>query len=297
MTDDQTPAPVAGAEVVQSEAEQVTAPEVAESTEGQEVETPPAKATEEEAQAEPDAAEDEGKSKSQERRERRRKFQDKLREDAEAAQKAQEEAEARLAAAREAAGKLPTPRPEDFATPEEYQASLSAIAAAKMMDEREVKRLEAEARATFAQQERIQAQRIQEATQNWEAQVGEAQGKYDDFDAVVRNDDLPISQNLAVMLMGSDAAADVAYHLGKNPDQAERLSALCDSPNPALALEAARELGRLEAMVTTPKSKTVTDAPAPIEPVRPAASASLNWEAMSPSEYDEWRAKGGKPTL
>jgi len=297
MIDDQTPAPAAGDEVVQSEAEQVTAPEVAESTEGQEAETPPAEVKEGEATAEPEAAEDEGKSKSKERRDRRRKFQDKLREDAEAADRKREEAEAKLAAAREAAGMLPTPRPEDFATPEEYQANLSAIAAAKMLDEREVRRLEAEAQGTFAQQQQIQAQRIQEATQNWDAQVAEAQGKYDDFDAVVRNDDLPISQNLAVMLMGSDAAADVAYHLGKNPDQAERLSALCESPNPSLALEAARELGRLEAMVTAPKSKTVTNAPAPIEPVRPAAAAASNWENMSAAEYDEWREKGGKPTL
>jgi hypothetical protein len=57
-------------------------------------------------------------------------------------------------------------------------------------------------------------------------------------------------------------------------------------------VEAARELGRIEARLSLPKPRTQTDAPEPITPVRGKASASLVADNLSMERYIAERKSG-----
>jgi hypothetical protein len=62
----------------------------------------------------------------------------------------------------------------------------------------------------------------------------------------------------------SDMGAEVAYHLASNPAEAQRIASLTPRAQ-------AREIGRIEAMLSQPskpKAKTVSDAPEPVASAR-----------------------------
>lgn len=278
MTDEQNPAPSeAGVEVVQPEAVEVEAAEAPESTEGQ-VETPPAEAEE---------AEEKQKSESAKRRERRKAVNDDLRASEARARQERDEAEARLKAAREAAQSIPKPKESDYQTLDDYQAALSAFQVAQIIDGREVQRLEQEAKSHFEQIEVVQRQKAQEDAQHWATQVQEGRQKYSDFDAVAGGEHVRITTDMSREIVQSDHAADIAYFLGKNPDIAAGIAEISDP------VSLARAVTRLEARVTAPKPKTVTDAPEPIAAVKGKAAPTKSPGDMSPAEYREWIDKGG----
>ena len=77
------------------------------------------------------------------------------------------------------------------------------------------------------------------ALQQFQVRAEAARQKHPDFDAVVGNQNLAISQDMLQIMAESEVGADVAYHLGKNPAEAQRLSML----PPALM---GREMARLE---------------------------------------------------
>jgi hypothetical protein len=67
----------------------------------------------------------------------------------------------------------------------------------------------------------------------------------------------PITESMAQLVIESDQSAELAYHLGKNPEVAAKIAQL-----PPLAQ--AREMGRLEAkLADKPKPPTVSAAPPP----------------------------------
>ena len=107
--------------------------------------------------------------------------------------------------------------------------------------------------------------------------------KYQDFDAVALNNDLPLSQEMAEMIAEADNADDMFYHLGKNPVELERISLL--DPNTM-----ARELGRLEARLSIPKPRT-TNTPAPIKPIDTADAQAPNYANETMEQYAARRNK------
>lgn len=280
MTDEQNLAPEASEEVVQTEAEQVTAPEAVESTQGQDESQP----AEDDAEGQSDAETEETKSKSAERRERRKQEMERLRTSEAEAVKVAQEAKQALERAREAAKNLPKPKQADYETYDDYAAALSAYSYASMLDSRELQRLEASAQAHFEQINTIKQQKQQEDAQHWAAQVADAKAKYADFEQVALYD-APITQPMAEVIVGSDVAAEISYFLGKNPSIANSIAGL----NP---VEMGRAIGRLEAQVTAPKPKTATDAPQPITPVRGKATASKDPAQMTMAEYQAARKAG-----
>lgn len=284
MTDEQTLAPEASDEVVPIEAVTAEAPEAVEST-GQEVTQPAEEQTPEEAKAKSDAEAEEQKSKSAERRERRKAKEAELRESEAAARKAAADADAKLEAFKEAAKSLPKPQQSDFTDFDEYQAALSAFNVTKVIDDREMQRLQAEAKSHYDQADAVKAQKLQEDAQSWATQAAEARQRYADFDAVAFNDAVPISQEMAGLIVQSDVAADVTYYLGKNPTVAADIASLD-------AFSMARAIGRLEATVTAPKPKTATDAPAPIAPIKGRATAAKDPAKMTMAEYKAAREAG-----
>ena len=281
MTDEPIPAPEAGEEVVQPDAIEAEAAEAPESTEGQDESQP----AEDDAEGEPKAETEEQKSKSQERRERRKAELERIRQSQIDAEAQAKEAQERLKAYQEASQNLSEPKQSDFPDFDKYQAALSAFYMMRGFDGREAARLESEAKARFEKVQQAKQEQAQEAAQNWAAQISEAQQKYPDFDQVARNPNLPISPALAEQITGSDVAGDLAYYLGKNPEQAARLSSLPP-------VEMARAIGRIEQQVSAPQPKTVSTAPQPISPVKPKATPVLDPSKMPYDEYVAARKAG-----
>ena len=96
----------------------------------------------------------------------------------------------------------------------------------------------------------------------------EVRGKYDDFDQVAYNPQLRITDVMAETIRTSDLGPELAYHLGTNPKEAERISKL----TPYMQ---AKEIGRIEAkLADAPPVKKTSSAPAPISPVSARKSSN-----------------------
>jgi len=105
--------------------------------------------------------------------------------------------------------------------------------------------------------------------------------RHEDFVEVVRNDDVPLTEDVVNALLDCDHAADVAYHLGKNIPEAHRIASL-DPGRMRI------EIGKLEAQLTGPNpppQKVKTGAPNPTSPVGGTETPSKKLEDMSTAEY------------
>jgi len=104
----------------------------------------------------------------------------------------------------------------------------------------------------------------------------EARVKYDDFEQVAYNPTLRITDVMAQTIQASDLGPDLAYHLGSNPKEAERIARL----PPFLQ---AKEIGKIEAkLADNPPVKKTTSAPAPIAPVTARASSASTYDTTDP---------------
>lgn len=277
MTDETQVAPEATQEVVQSEAEQVAAPEAAESTEGQE-QTPPA-------EVDAETQETEDPSPSKQRRERRKAYQEQLRADKMAAENEAEQLRKRLAQYEAPEQQTTPPREADFEDYNQFLMAMASHQAGQQFDARQKAEIQREADAKQAEIDQLQARQQQEARENWGAQVTEAKTRYADFDAVAFAPDVPITEPMARILAASDLGADVAYHLGMNKALAAQIAS-------APLVEQALAIGRLEASISAPQPRTQTQAPEPVSPVKAKATASKSPEKMSMAEYVAARKAG-----
>jgi len=95
----------------------------------------------------------------------------------------------------------------------------------------------------------------------------DARGRYDDFEQVAYNPNLPVTDVMAQTIQSSDNGPDVIYWLGSNPKEAGRIAALPP-------IMQAREIGRIEAkLAASPPIKKTSNAPAPINPIASARSS------------------------
>ena len=120
------------------------------------------------------------------------------------------------------------------------------------------------------------------------ARFAESNPDYNDL--VTTNRDLPITPNMANVIFESDLGPQVAYHLGKNPQEARRIAALPDY------LQAA-ELGKLEVKLSQPAPKAQPKTPPPPPPQTVSGlSAGLNKSPtdMTMAEYVEHMKAEGR---
>lgn len=103
-----------------------------------------------------------------------------------------------------------------------------------------------------------------------------AREKYDDFQQVAYNPNVPISTVMAETIKASEIGPEVAYYLGANVKEAERISRL--SP-----LLQAKEIGKIEAkLVNNPPVAKTTSAPAPLSPASARTSGNLQYDTTDP---------------
>lgn len=150
------------------------------------------------------------------------------------------------------------PRLEQFDDIEKY-----ADAKAKYAEKKALEKAEAE-RQTKAQREEQE-----QLVASWEQKAARAEAKYDDFDEVV-GDMKPTSPMFAA-IMDAENGEDIAYHLGKNLDEAKRILAMPP-------WKQIREIGKLETKLAAEpaKPKTPSKAPAPITPISGTKAGEAN---------------------
>jgi hypothetical protein len=103
-----------------------------------------------------------------------------------------------------------------------------------------------------------------------------ARDRYDDFEDVVYNPKLRITDVMAESIQSSDNGPDLAYWLGSNPKEAERIARL----SPILQ---AKEIGKIEVrLADNPPVKKSTSAPTPISPVTARSSGSPSHDTTDP---------------
>ena len=148
--------------------------------------------------------------------------------------------------------------PADSLPPEEYAELLAERKAAELLERREQARAQAELLEQYHEREE------------------EARAKYDDFEQVAYNPKLPITDVMAQTIQASDIGPEMAYYLGSNPKEAERISRL----SPFLQ---AKEIGKIEAKLSdNPPVKKTSNAPAPIAPVTARTSSSPAFDTTDP---------------
>lgn len=153
------------------------------------------------------------------------------------------------------------PKPDQFATTEEYVEALAAFKAEEIFrtktQESESQRREAELR-----------QRHQSVVTSYQERVEQAMEKYPDFEDIAYAPDVPITNAMAATIQESEKGPDIAYFLGKNPAEAQRIAKL----SPFLQ---AKELGKLEAKLeSAPAPVRTSNAPPPINPIRNATAGT-----------------------
>ena len=148
--------------------------------------------------------------------------------------------------------------PADSMDPEQYAELLAERKAQELIARREEARQQAELLEAFHEREE------------------EARVKYDDFEQVAYNPKLPITDAMAQTIQASEVGPDIAYYLGSNPKEAERISRLS-------ALMQAKEIGKIESkLADSPPVKKSSNAPAPIAPVTARTSGSPAFDTTDP---------------
>ena len=238
----------------------------------------------------PASVEPEEKSEAQKRRERRKAQEQRQQEEYDAAQRKAQEAEARLNRIKASAQGV-EPKEADFTDVGEYWAARGAWNYARQVGQAQVAEVSAEAEQAKAILESQRAAQLSARQVEFQAEAQEARTRYTDFDAAlaVATNTQYVSPAIAEMVLSSEQPADLAYHLGKNPQLAVQLSHM----PPLLA---ARELGKIEATLTVSAPKIASKAPPPVNPVRPSGTATKRVEDMSLAEYSAWRDAGGSPS-
>jgi hypothetical protein len=143
----------------------------------------------------------------------------------------------------------------------------------------------AEALATRKAEEMIQQRRVNEQQSQiieaYHDREEEARAKYDDFEQVAYNPNLPITGVMAEAIRESEVGPDVAYYLGANPKEADRISKL--SP-----YSQAKEIGKIEAkLADNPPIKKTSSAPAPIAPVTARGGTAKVVDTTDPRSVKE----------
>jgi len=150
-------------------------------------------------------------------------------------------------------------RPEQYGTAEEYAEALAEVKAVKLLEAREAQRQRIEVDAGYHDREE------------------KAREKYADFEQVAYNNTLRITDVMAEAIKSSDVGPDVAYFLGLNPKEADRISKL----SPYIQ---AKEIGRLEEKLAAnpPAAKKTSNAPTPISPINTRGGITQAYDTTDP---------------
>lgn len=168
------------------------------------------------------------------------------------------------------------PKLEQFKTYEEYVAAVADHRAeqkvAALLARQEEERRNAE----------VERQR-EERARSFRERAAAFAATTPDFNEVAFADHVPVTEDMADALNHSDKGPEILYYLGQNVSEAAQIARLPP-------VQAALEIGRLEAKLSLPQPRTVTKAPPPIAPLSGGqGSLAVDPDKMSSSEWLKWR--------
>jgi len=150
------------------------------------------------------------------------------------------------------------PSQEYFNSPEDYADALAERKAEELVARREA------------------AKQQTALLEQYQTKEEEARDKYDDFEQVAYNPNLPVTDVMAQTIQASDIGPDVIYYLGSNPKEAQRIAQM--SP-----FMQAKEIGRIEAKLSdSPPTRRTSTAPAPIAPVTARTKGTPAYDTTDP---------------
>jgi len=150
------------------------------------------------------------------------------------------------------------PSQEYFNSPEDYADALAERKAEELVARREA------------------AKQQTALLEQYQTKEEEARDKYDDFEQVAYNPNLPVTDVMAQTIQASDNGPDVIYYLGSNPKEAQRIAQM-------LPYMQAKEIGRIEAKLSdSPPTRRTSTAPAPIVPVTARTSGAPAFDTTDP---------------
>lgn len=178
----------------------------------------------------------------------------------------------------------PRPTRDQFDDPDAYDAALSEWGE-RQGERRAAEKLAAEKAAAEAA-EQTKAEEAAKAAQDaeiarinadWTTRKAAAEAKYPDYKEVTERDDLKISPPMAHAIMLLQNGPEVAYHLGRNATEAERIAGLA---NPAQQM---LEIGMLAGRLIAPPARSAR--PRPLDPIDTGnASADVSGREESMEE-------------
>lgn len=176
----------------------------------------------------------------------------------------------------------PKPKSSDFDDFDEFTEAMTKWT----IDQRESER---EAKATADAEAKAKADR-DDATQRMvdehHAREAKARENYEDYDDVLESaQDVGIPQQLGMAILQHPQSAELAYHLGKNLAELERITKL---PPPQALMEIGKIAAKLEPAKPQPPKK-VTKAPKPITPVT-GSSGPTEQSVYDPNLADDYNA-------
>lgn len=119
--------------------------------------------------------------------------------------------------------------------------------------------------------------------------MNKAKEVYPDYDEIALSPKVPYTQAMADTVIEDDNGAEIAYYLGKNIAEAQRISQLP-------VVKQIKEIGKISARFDKKGStRHITKAPEPISPV--SGNSSIGNKAptdMSMAEYANWRKQNLK---
>lgn len=179
------------------------------------------------------------------------------------------------------------PKRDDFQKPEDYDAALLEFgvqeAARQFRDEQRAAeekratetRAAAERQAQQTAEQQVQAEQRQLAEQ-WLKRREDVLKTHPDFAEVAEREDLTITMPMLDAMWREDNGPLIAYHLGKHPEEAQRISQLP-------AGRQAAEIGKLSARL---ERQPVSKAPPPLTPVGSSdRSGPRKLEELTMEEY------------
>ncbi len=169
----------------------------------------------------------------------------------------------------------------------DYDKYNEAVIDYKFAVREEQRKQEEQVRKQQEEQER-QKNRQLEIDRSFYAKVSKVVEKLPDYNEVMQSANIDMPNSVLEAIKESELGPEIAYHLGKNPGEAERISQLSKSS----PLAAVREIGKIEAKLsiapppTQKQTKQVTLAPEPIKPVGGTGStAKKSLEEIPIEEY------------
>lgn len=177
------------------------------------------------------------------------------------------------------------PSPEDFDTQADYMKALSKWAAKQARNEEKAERAK-----------EAETARQNEVVDNWKKQVEAAKAKYKDWYDVMG--DVEIGNAVARALVETPDGAEIAYYIGKHPEEAEALKNLTKEREVGMAIGELRAKMRPAQKSSGDKGKEpeepqTKEKPAPITPVSGTSTGNVS-KAPKDMSYKEYKAYRNK---